>query len=394
MSKVEVKGLYKIFGDDSKRALPLLEKGFSKKRIQTETGLTVALQDVTFKVESQEIFVVMGLSGSGKSTLIRCLNRLIEPTQGQVIIDGADITALTPNELIQIRRQKLGMVFQRFALFPHRTILENAAFGLEIQGIGEERYDKARDTLKLVGLDGWEGSYPDQLSGGMQQRVGLARALANDPDILLMDEAFSALDPLIRKEMQDELLDLQERLQKTIIFITHDLDEALKIGNRILLMKDGQVIQVGTPEEILQNPANKYVEKFVEDVDRTTLLTAKHVMTRPDAVISTKDGPRVALRRMKVHDISSIFVVGPERKLRGLVKAEDAVAAVKAGKIDLEDVLSTDIPKVDPDVQVPELMSLVATAKYPVAVVDDTGRLLGIIIRGSLLATLAGKGEV
>lgn len=392
-TKIEVKGLYKIFGDNPNRGFDLLAKGLSKQEIQDKAGLAVGLDDVSFSVETGEVFVVMGLSGSGKSTLIRCLNRLIKPTKGQVIIDGEDITRLSSQALIEVRRKKISMVFQNFALFPHRTVLENAAFGLEIQGVGSERFDLAREALHMVGLKGWEDNYPGQLSGGMQQRVGLARALANDPDILLMDEAFSALDPLIRKQMQNELLDLQERLHKTIVFITHDLDEALKLGDRILLMKDGRVQQIGTPEEILGQPANEYVRKFVEDVDRTTVLTAKDVMRNPDPVISPKDGPRVALRRMKEEGISSIFVLGKERKLMGLIKAEDAVNAINEGRTGLDGLIITDVPTVQPDLSVADLIPMVATAKYPVSVVDENGRMMGIIIRGSLLATLAGKGD-
>ncbi len=392
-TKIEVKGLYKIFGDNPNRGFDLLAKGLSKQEIQDKAGLAVGLDDVSFSVETGEVFVVMGLSGSGKSTLIRCLNRLIKPTKGQVIIDGEDITRLSSQALIEVRRKKISMVFQNFALFPHRTVLENAAFGLEIQGVGSERFDLAREALHMVGLKGWEDNYPGQLSGGMQQRVGLARALANDPDILLMDEAFSALDPLIRKQMQNELLDLQERLHKTIVFITHDLDEALKLGDRILLMKDGRVQQIGTPEEILGQPANEYVRKFVEDVDRTTVLTAKDVMRNPDPVISPKDGPRVALRRMKEEGISSIFVLGKERKLMGLIKAEDAANAINEGRTGLDGLIITDVPTVQPDLSVADLIPMVATAKYPVSVVDENGRMMGIIIRGSLLATLAGKGD-
>lgn len=251
----------------------------------------------------------MGLSGSGKSTLVRLLNRLIDPTLGKIYIDGKDIVKMSKEELRKVRREKISMVFQKFALLPHRTILENTEFGLEIQGIDKAaRKQRALESLKLVGLEGYENQYPDQLSGGMQQRVGLARALANDPDVLLMDEAFSALDPLIRKDMQDELLDLQSNMEKTIIFITHDLDEALRIGDRIALMKDGTIVQVGTPEEILMNPSNDYVERFVEDVDLSKVLTANHVMKRAEAVNVDK-GPRVALQMMRDLGISSIYVV-------------------------------------------------------------------------------------
>ena len=308
MPVIEVKNLTKVFGRNTKEALSLLEQGYSKEKILNKTGCTVAVNKASFSVKQGEFFVIMGLSGSGKSTLIRLINRLIEPTKGNIFIDGKDISNLDKQALRQVRREKLSMVFQRFALFPHRTILENAEFGLEIQKMDKtERRKKATEALELVGLGDYLDQYPDQLSGGMQQRVGLARALTNDPEVLLMDEAFSALDPLIRKDMQDELIDLQAKMKKTIIFITHDLDEALRLGDRIALMRDGSIVQIGTPEEILVNPANDYVEKFVEDVDRSKVLTAKHVMKRPETVNIERHGPRVALERMRAEGISSIL---------------------------------------------------------------------------------------
>src|SRR5699024_2934173 len=279
----------------------------SKSEILEQTGNTVGVNRASFSVDAGEIFVIMGLSGSGKSTLIRLVNRLIEPTEGNIYIDGDDLSKMDKKSLRKVRREKLSMVFQKFALFPHRTILENAEYGLEIQNVPkEERQKKAKDALEMVGLGGYLHQAPGQLSGGMQQRVGLARALANDPEVLLMDEAFSALDPLIRKEMQDELIDLQASMKKTILFITHDLDEALRLGDRIALMKDGSIVQIGTPEEILVKPANDYVEKFVEDVDRSKILTAQHIMKRPETVNIDRHGPRVALERMRAEGISSI----------------------------------------------------------------------------------------
>ncbi|MBF7082352.1 glycine betaine/L-proline ABC transporter ATP-binding protein [Desulfallas sp. Bu1-1] len=372
----------------------MLQEGKSKEEILKTTKHTVGVYNVSFQVEAGETFVLMGLSGSGKSTLLRCLNRLIEPTSGRVLIDGEDITGMDENKLREIRRKKLGMVFQRFALFPHRTVVDNVAYGLEIQGINkEERLEKARRVLEVVGLKEWENSMPNQLSGGMQQRVGLARALASDPDILLMDEAFSALDPLIRKGMQDELLALQASLNKTIIFVTHDLDEALKIGDRIALMKDGAIIQIGTPEEILTNPANEYVEKFVEDVDISKVLTAEGVMKKPDVVATTKDGPRTALRRMKENGISSIFVLSRDRQLVGLVMAEDALQAIEEHKETLEDIIIRDTPRVAPETPLTDLIPMVAGARYPIAVVDEQNFLKGIIVRGSVLAGMVRKGE-
>lgn len=392
--KVKVEDLDKVFGDHPEKALELLKGGYSKEEILEKTRQTIGVYGVNFEVRAGETFVLMGLSGSGKSTLLRCINRLIEPTRGKVFIDGEDILEVNKEKLREIRRKKLGMVFQRFALFPHKSVVDNVAYGLEVQGMErEERLEAARKVLEVVGLKGWEDSLPAQLSGGMQQRVGLARALASDPDILLMDEAFSALDPLIRREMQDELLSLQAKLNKTIIFVTHDLDEALKIGDRIALMKDGAIVQIGTPEEILTKPANEYVEKFVEDVDISKVLTAEGVMKSPDSLVTFKDGPRVALRRMKEQGISSIFVVNRDRKLEGLVTAEDALAAAEEGKDTLRDIIIRDIPRVAPDTPLNELIPKIADSKYPMVVTSEDGTLLGIIVRGAVLAGMIRKGD-
>lgn len=388
--KIEVRKATKIFGKQTKRASQLLQEGKTKQEILKATGATVGVNNASFDVNEGEIFVIMGLSGSGKSTLVRLLNRLIDPTLGNILIDGEDIVQMNKEKLRQVRREKIGMVFQNFALFPHKTILSNTEYGLEIQGISKaEREEKAMESLKLVGLAGYEDQYPAQLSGGMQQRVGLARALANDPDVLLMDEAFSALDPLIRKDMQDELLQLHNDMGKTIIFITHDLDEALRIGDRILLMKDGEVIQIGTPEEILMNPSNEYVERFVEDVDLSKVLTAAHIMKQADSV-QVDRGPRVALRLMKRLRISSMYVTDKQRRLLGAVTAHDADAAVTEGK-KLEDILIKDITMVQEDCLITELFDKVSTATIPVAVVDEANRLKGIIIRGALIGALSGN---
>jgi glycine betaine/proline transport system ATP-binding protein len=389
---IEISDLTKIFGQAPEKALLLLEKGWSKKKIHEETKQTVGVNRVNLFIDAGEIFVIMGLSGSGKSTLVRLLNRLIEPTSGQILINGEDIVTMNREKLRQVRRSKISMVFQKFALFPHKTVIENVEFGLDIQGGSkQENRQKALRSLELVGLKGLEESNPDQLSGGMQQRVGLARALANDPDILLMDEAFSALDPLIRKDMQDELLELQDTMKKTIIFITHDLDEALRIGDRIALMRDGSIVQIGTPDEILMNPANKYVERFVEDVDLSKVLTAAHVMRRPET-ISLQRGPRVALQLMQDNGISNLYVVDKAKRLIGAITAEDAAAAVESGKT-VEDIVIRDVPTVPPDIRLNECFELISTAKIPVSVVDGTGRLLGIIVRGAVLAAIAGSND-
>jgi len=389
--KVKIEDVTKIFGKNSKKAISLLQKGESKGEILKKTGSTVGVNKASFEIKAGEIFVIMGLSGSGKSTLVRMLNRLIDPTLGKIYIDGKDIVKMSKDELRKVRREKISMVFQKFALLPHRTILENTEFGLEIQGIDKaSRKQRALESLKLVGLEGYESQYPDQLSGGMQQRVGLARALANNPDVLLMDEAFSALDPLIRKDMQDELLDLQSTMEKTIIFITHDLDEALRIGDRIALMKDGTIVQVGTPEEILMNPSNDYVERFVEDVDLSKVLTANHVMKRAEAV-NVDRGPRVALQMMRELGISSIYVVNKKRNLLGAVTADAARNAVENNK-PLHDILDETLT-VSGDTLLVDLFDKVSTASIPVAVVDGEHRLKGMLVRGAVIGALAGNNE-
>ncbi|QED48601.1 quaternary amine ABC transporter ATP-binding protein [Cytobacillus dafuensis] len=390
--KLSVKNVTKIFGKQSKKALQLLREGSSKEEILKKTGSTVGINQASFDVYSGEIFVIMGLSGSGKSTLVRTLNRLIDPTLGEVWIDGKEITKMKKDELKNVRRKNISMVFQKFALLPHRTVLENTEYGLEVQGIEKEvRKQKAMKALKLVGLEGYEDQFPKQLSGGMQQRVGLARALANDTDILLMDEAFSALDPLIRKDMQDELLELQSSMEKTIIFITHDLDEALRIGDRIALMKDGEIVQIGSPEEILMNPSNQYVERFVEDVDLSKVLTAGHVMKRAETVQIDK-GPRVALQMMKDLGISSIYAVDKKKTLIGTIHAATAKTAVEKGQ-NLQEIVDRDVQKVASDTLLTDLFDKVSTATIPVAVVDDN-RLQGILVRGAVIGALAGNNEV
>ncbi|MEK3803408.1 glycine/proline betaine ABC transporter ATP-binding protein OpuAA [Bacillus sp. FSL K6-1234] len=390
--KIKVEKVSKIFGKQTKKAVQMLASGKTKKEILKATGSTVGVNQADFEVYDGEIFVIMGLSGSGKSTLVRMLNRLIEPTAGNIYIDGDMITNMSKDQLREVRRKKISMVFQKFALFPHRTILENTEYGLELQGVDkQERQQKALESLKLVGLEGFEHQYPDQLSGGMQQRVGLARALTNDPDILLMDEAFSALDPLIRKDMQDELLDLHDNVGKTIIFITHDLDEALRIGDRIVLMKDGNIVQIGTPEEILMNPSNEYVEKFVEDVDLSKVLTAGHIMKRAETVRIDK-GPRVALTLMKNLGISSIYAVDKQKKLLGVIYASDAKKAAESD-LSLQDILNTEFTTVPENTYLTEIFDVVSDANIPIAVVDEKQRMKGIVVRGALIGALAGNNE-
>lgn len=388
MSKVRVEHLTKVFGKRSQQALKMVKENKSKNEIVEKTGATVGVYDASFEVNAGEIFVIMGLSGSGKSTLIRLLNRLIEPSSGDIYIDDEDIAKMSKEELREVRRHKVNMVFQNFGLFPQRTILENTEYGLEVRGVPkEERRERAEQALDNSGLLSFKDQYPNQLSGGMQQRVGLARALANDPEILLMDEAFSALDPLIRREMQDELLELQERVKKTIIFITHDLNEALRIGDRIALMKDGQIMQIGTGEEILTNPANEFVREFVEDVDRSKVLTAQNIMVPAITTNIEIDGPNVALQRMRKEEVSMLLAIDRKRQLKGSLTAESAQEA-RAKGLTLKEVIDKNVQKVHKDTLISDLFNLIHDSPAPLAVIDDEDRLLGVVIRGSVIGAL------
>ncbi|GMA06925.1 glycine/betaine ABC transporter ATP-binding protein [Tetragenococcus halophilus subsp. flandriensis] len=394
MSKVRVEHLTKVFGRRTQQALDLVKEGKSKQDILKETGATVGVHDVSFNVENGEVFVIMGLSGSGKSTLIRLINRLIEPTSGEVYIDDQEVSQMSKEDLREVRRSKMNMVFQNFGLFPQRTIQQNTEYGLEIRGVDkEERRKKAEKALDNSGLLSVKDQYPNQLSGGMQQRVGLARALANDPEVLLMDEAFSALDPLIRRDMQDDLLDLQERVQKTIIFITHDLDEALRIGDRIALMRDGKIMQIGTGEEILTHPANDFVREFTEDIDRSKVLTAENIME--PALISNveTDGPNVALQRMRKEEVSMLLAVDRKRHLKGRLTAEKALDARKNEK-PLREVVEENVRKIQKDTLVTDIFDMIYNSPAPLAVVDEEDRVVGVVVRGSVIGAMADTGEV
>lgn len=395
MNKVEVSNLYKVYGPKPEKIIPLLEQGLNKDEILQRSKNTVGVNNINFSVKEGEVFVIMGLSGSGKSTLIRCINRLIEPTRGRIMIDGEDLTKMDKERLRKVRRHKMAMVFQHFALFPHRTVLENVEYGFEIQGIEKSIRKKiALNALEQVGLEEWHDQKPENLSGGMQQRVGLARALAIDPDVLLMDEAFSALDPLIRREMQNELIDLQSELHKTILFITHDLDEALRIGDRIaILNEEGQIVQIGEPEEILSDPASDYVAKFVQDVNRLKVLTASEVMIRPDALIHVNDGPNMALKTMAKEGFSSLYVVDSNKQVAGVIDSDQAVQAKKDKAKTLKKYLDHDFPQASPDTPLSELLPIASKTQYPIAVVNDTRRLVGIIVRVTVLSSLA-EGSV
>lgn len=390
---LEVKHLSKIFGKKQKAALEMVKTGKNKSEIFKKTGATVGVYDASFEVKKGEIFVIMGLSGSGKSTLVRMLNRLIEPSAGSILLEGKDISTMSADQLREVRRHDINMVFQSFALFPHKTILENTEFGLELRGVRkEERQRLAEKALDNSGLLDFKDQYPNQLSGGMQQRVGLARALANSPKILLMDEAFSALDPLIRREMQDELLDLQDSMKQTIIFISHDLNEALRIGDRIALMKDGQIMQIGTGEEILTNPANDFVREFVEDVDRSKVLTAQNIMIKPLTTTVELDGPQVALNRMHNEEVSMLMATNRRRQLVGSLTADAAIEARKK-ELPLSEVIDRDVRTVSKDTIITDILPLIYDSSAPIAVTDDNNRLLGVIIRGRVIEALANISD-
>ncbi|WP_336794829.1 glycine betaine/L-proline ABC transporter ATP-binding protein ProV [Pantoea anthophila] len=392
--KIEVKNLYKVFGDHPEKAFKLIDKGESKETILAKTGLSLGVRNASLAIEEGEIFVIMGLSGSGKSTMVRLLNRLIEPTRGQVIIDGVDIAKISDAELREVRRNKISMVFQSFALMPHMTVLNNAAFGMELAGVQVQEYqEKALEALRQVGLENYAHSYPDELSGGMRQRVGLARALAINPDILLMDEAFSALDPLIRTEMQDELVKLQAKHQRTIVFISHDLDEAMRIGDRIAIMQGGEVVQVGTPDEILNNPANDYVRTFFRGVDISHVFSAKDIARRSAGALIRKAagfGPRSAIKLLQDEDREFGYVL-EKQKFVGVVSTDSLKAALAAGD-GLDNALLETPLAVPADTSLNDLLSHVAQAPCAVPVVGEDNQYVGIISKSMLLRALDREG--
>ncbi len=381
---IEANNVYKVFGRRPERAVERMREGATRDELRKD-GVTAAVIDASFEVNEGEIFVVMGLSGSGKSTLIRMVNGLLMPTAGTIKVGGRDIGSLDARGLREVRREKVSMVFQHFALLPHRTVGENAAYGLKLQGFNRsEREKRAAEALEMVGLAGWGGSLPDELSGGMRQRVGLARALAAGTDVMLMDEAFSALDPLIRREMQDQLVELQNKLGKTVLFITHDLNEAMRLGDRIAMMRDGRIVQQGTAEEILNDPANDYVAQFVQDVDRTRVLTADSVMEPPVAVLGGEQGPRAAHKLMREHQTAALMVVDRQRRLLGVVTEDDVARSTAA------DVRASMRPAVtvSADTAVADLFAASADSATALAVVDDDNRLLGVIPRVTLLSAM------
>ena len=393
-AKINVKDLWHVFGNNPRRILQPEWQDKSRTEIQEATGCVVGLRDVNFQVPEGQVFVVMGLSGSGKSTLVRCLTRLVRPTSGQVYFDGENVLDYTQEELIDFRRQKIAMVFQHYGLLPHRNVMDNVSYGLEIRGLDkEERYGLASKSIETVGLKGWEEYYPREMSGGMQQRVGLARALAVDPEVLLMDEPFSGLDPLIRREMQDELITLESQLNKTIVFITHDLNEALKVGDRIAIMRDGEIVQNGTPEEIVTLPADDYVAEFVQDVSRAKVIQVDAVMQQPDAVVHEWQGPRAALHLMRTNDMDHVFLLNRDRGVKGIL-TEDRAAALARKKVErLEDVELDEVMTTGPDDYIEDVIPLAAQTHHPIAVIGPNGRLLGEVHRGALLAGMSDAPE-
>lgn len=391
--QIEIDHLFKVFGDSPESALALARQGLSKQEIVQQTGQSIGVFDATFTIEAGEIFVIMGLSGSGKSTLVRMFNRLIEPTAGRIVVDGEDIAQYNDAQLRDFRRKHISMVFQSFALLPHLTVLQNTAFGLELAGISKaDREAAALSALEQVGLGVWANSYPDELSGGMQQRVGLARALAADPSILLMDEAFSALDPIIRAEMQDELIRLQQDKRRTIVFISHDLDEAMRIGDRIAIMKDGQVIQVGTPEEILRRPATDYVRQFIRGVDAAAVFKAADIARKTQVEVSESPtrGCRPALKRLQDQDREWAYVVDTRHKYLGTVSADSLRAALKGheGPLGLKFAFVPEVEPVSADTPITELYGRMVTQSAPLPIVGLDGRFIGTVSKNRLLTFL------
>lgn len=385
---IQVEHLTKLFGTNKSEAVRLMKEGKSKDEVFKETGVTVALWDVSFKVKRGEVFVIIGLSGSGKSTVIRMLNMLNRPSSGKIVFDDSEIGGFSKKDLNEYRRNKLSMVFQSFGLMSHRDVLGNVVYGLEIKGVPRvEREKKAMEMIEMVGLKGYERTPITSLSGGMKQRVGIARALANDPEVLLMDEPFSALDPLVRKDMQFELLSIQRKLEKTVVFITHDINEAFKLGDTVAIMRDGRLIQVGTPEEMSANPADEYVREFIDSADKSKVLCARHIMTTP-CVVREKDTPQHAVREMRTTGVSSAYVVGSHMKFLGIVGIDKAIQAVRDERQSISHIYEKDVETTTRDTVISDIMPLAAAAKYPIAVLDDDGSLVGIVSKAAVLSSL------
>ncbi|UYI78035.1 MAG: glycine betaine/L-proline ABC transporter ATP-binding protein [Fusobacterium varium] len=384
---LSVKNLTKLYGLNKNEAVKMLKAGAEKNEVFKKTGVTSAIWDMSFDVKQGEIFVIIGLSGSGKSTVIRCLNRLHNPTSGTILFDGKDIGKFSQKELTDFRRNKISMVFQNFGLMSHRDVISNIEYGLEIKGISkEEREKKAMEVLKMVGLEGLEHANINSLSGGMKQRVGIARALANDPEILLMDEPFSALDPLVRSDMQFELLSIQKKLKKTIIFITHDINEAFKLGDKVAIMKDSRLIQLDTPENMSANPADDYVRQFIDSADKTKVISVKQIMFNPSCIIRLKEGAGIAIREMKSNRVSSAYVIDNHMKFLGIITIDNALKCRNENGF-LSDYIFNEIPTTSSDALINDILPIAANTKFPIAVIDN-GELMGIVSKASILSTL------
>ncbi|MYD36193.1 MAG: glycine betaine/L-proline ABC transporter ATP-binding protein [Dehalococcoidia bacterium] len=388
VTRLVCQNLWKVFGDGAEELAESIEPGQSREDILSETGRVLAVRNVSFDVREGETFVIMGLSGSGKSTLVRCLSRLIEPTRGEVLIDGEDLLAMSKQQLRDVRRHKIGMVFQHFGNFPHKRVHENVVYGLQVQGIDKEtQRSRAEEVIDLVGLSGWEQRYPHELSGGMQQRIGLARALAVDPEILLFDEPFSALDPLIRREMQDQLIGLQELVKKTMVFITHDFLEAIKLGDRVAIMKDGEFVQVGTPEELVSNPIDEYVRDFTRDVPRSKVLTARSVMTEPSLYVTADQSVAGLIDEMTSQDCESAVVVDADGRFIGTVHLDDVPKNGASEHSSVASCMQDSCPVAEADTRLESLIPLVIDTDAPIAVLDDA-RCIGTITRAAAMAAL------
>jgi len=386
---IEVSHITKLYGMNKKEAAKMMKDGSEKDEVYKKTGVTVALWDVSFKVKQGEIFVIIGLSGSGKSTLVRCFNELLKPTSGDIIYDGRNIESFSKKELIEFRRNKISMVFQNFGLMSHRNVMDNVAYGLEVKGVTkEERQKRAVEMTKLVGLEGLESKSIDSLSGGMKQRAGLARALANDPEVLLMDEPFSALDPLVRKDMHFELLSIQRKLGKTVIFITHDINEAFKLGDTVAIMRDGKVVQIDTPENMSTNPADDYVKKFIDSADKTKVLSVRNIMITPSCLVRENDSVKNAIREMQQNSVSTAYAVDGKMRYKGIVSIDDAIKASKEN-IKLFDLIIKDVLTANEDTLISEILPMAAETKYPIAVINEEGVLKGIVTKASVLSSLA-----
>lgn len=385
---LEARNLSVIYGSPKREAVRMMEECSDKAGVYSKTGATVALWNVNFQVKRGELFVIIGLSGSGKSTLVRCFNQLLRPTSGHVLFEGREIDSMKKKELLEFRRDKVSMVFQHFGLFTHRSVMDNVAYGLEVRGIPpEERHAKALEFIRMVGLDGLEGKAISSLSGGMKQRVGIARALANDPEVLLMDEPFSALDPIVRREIQFEFLQIQRKLNKTVLFITHDIDEAFKLGDTVAIMRDGRIIQVDTPEEMSANPADDYVRSFIEGADRSQVLTAKNIMTVPTCLIRVRNDPAGAIRDMSHGNLSSAYVVDDRMRLVGVIPMDAALKCLR-DKTPLSEAVEREPVTTTEDTLLSDIIPLAAGTRYPIAVVDPDGVLKGIVSRAAVLSSL------